>query len=200
MLIASLQEQWTRVLSLDKEMAAIERRLTDSLRQTEHCKKLIKIPGVGLLTATAAVATISDAATFKSGREFAAWLGLVPRQTGTGGRVRQLGLSKRGDVYLRTLLMHGAVPSSHAVSFRHGQNSYCYDGLTAWSLPRWQTNSPAPFGPYYITGPPTNRGIVAAPTVSPRWQRSCNTPFKERKRDEHDGEQVGPGEDNLVGK
>ena len=96
------------VLSLDKEMGAIERRLTDSLRQTEPCKKLIGIPGVGLLTATAAVATIGDATTFKSGREFAAWLGLVPRQTGTGGRVRQLGLSKRGDVYLRTLLMHGA--------------------------------------------------------------------------------------------
>jgi transposase len=108
MLIFSLQEQWARVLSLDEEMATIERRLTDSLRQTENCKKLIKIPGVGLLTATAAVATIGDAAAFKSGREFSAWLGLVPRQTGTGGRVRQLGLSKRGDVYLRTLLMHGA--------------------------------------------------------------------------------------------
>lgn len=107
-LIFSLQEQWSRVLSLDKEMAAIERRLTDSLRQTEHCKKLIKIPGVGLLTATAAVATIGDATAFRSGREFSAWLGLVPKQTGTGGRVRQLGISKRGDVYLRTLLMHGA--------------------------------------------------------------------------------------------
>lgn len=79
-----------------------------SLRQTEQCKKLINIPGVGLLMATAAVATIGDATAFKSGREFSAWLGLVPRQTGTGGRVRQLGISKRGDVYLRTLLMHGA--------------------------------------------------------------------------------------------
>lgn len=108
MLIFSLQEQWNRILSLDKEMAAIERRLTDSLRQTEDCKKLIKIPGVGLLTATAAVATMGDATAFRSGREFAAWLGLVPKQTGTGGRVRQLGISKRGDVYLRTLLMHGA--------------------------------------------------------------------------------------------
>lgn len=108
MLIFSLQEQWSRVLSLDKEMALIERRLTDALRETEHCKKLIKIPGVGLLTATAAVATMGDASAFRSGREFAAWLGLVPKQTGTGGRVRQLGISKRGDVYLRTLLMHGA--------------------------------------------------------------------------------------------
>jgi len=56
----------------------------------------------------AAVATMGDAKAFKSGREFAAWLGLVPRQTGTGGRVRLLGISKRGDRYLRTLLIHGA--------------------------------------------------------------------------------------------
>ena len=61
-----------------------------------------------LLTATAAVATMGDARAFKSGREFAAWLGLVPRQSGTGGRVRLLGISKRGDIYLRTLLIHGA--------------------------------------------------------------------------------------------
>src|ERR1017187_2013257 len=65
-------------------------------------------PRRGLLSATAAVATMGDAKAFKSGREFAAWLGLVPRQTGTGGRVRLLGISKRGDKYLRTLLIHGA--------------------------------------------------------------------------------------------
>ena len=51
---------------------------------------------------------MSDAKVFKLGREFAAWLGLVPRQSGTGGRVRLLGISKRGDTYLRTLLIHGA--------------------------------------------------------------------------------------------
>ena len=88
-------------------MAVIERRLTDTLRRTEQCKRLIEIPGVGLFTATAAVATIGDPTTFKSGREFASWLGLVPRQTGTGGRVQRHGISKRGNVYLRTLLMHG---------------------------------------------------------------------------------------------
>ena len=71
-------------------------------------RRLMEIPGVGLLTATAAVATIGEAKAFKSGREFAAFLGLVPRQSGTGGRVKLLGISKRGDVYLRTLLIHGA--------------------------------------------------------------------------------------------
>jgi len=107
-LLDSLREQWTRVMSVDKEIAAIERRLATILRDTPSCQAVAEIPGVGLLTATAAVASIGEAKAFKSGREFAAWVGLVPRQRGTGGRVRQLGISKRGDVYLRTLLMHGA--------------------------------------------------------------------------------------------
>ena len=61
-----------------------------------------------MLTATAVVAAMGDPAAFRSGREFAAWLGLVPRHDGTGGRIRMLGISKRGDRYLRTLLIHGA--------------------------------------------------------------------------------------------
>ncbi|MDH6146120.1 MULTISPECIES: IS110 family transposase [Paraburkholderia] len=108
LLVDSLREQWTRVQAIDGEIAVLERRLAQAFRNNEDCRKLSDIPGVGLLTATAMAAAIGDARNFKSGREFAAWLGLVPRQIGTGGRVRQLGLSKRGDTYLRTLLMHGA--------------------------------------------------------------------------------------------
>ena len=66
------------------------------------------IPGVGILTATALLAAIGNASMFKSGRELAAWLGLVPRQFSTGGKQTLLGISKRGDKYLRTLLIHGA--------------------------------------------------------------------------------------------
>jgi transposase len=108
MLLDSLREQWVRVQQADSETAALERRLASALRANESCQQIAAIPGVGLLTATAAVAAMGDPATFKSGHQFAAWVGLVPRQTGTGGRVRQLGLSKRGDTYLRTLLIHGA--------------------------------------------------------------------------------------------
>jgi transposase len=90
------------------QIAEIERRLLAWMRQDQACKRIAEIPGVGLLTATAAVATMGDAKAFRSGREFAAWLGLVPEQTGTGGRIRLLGISKRGDTYLRTLLIHGA--------------------------------------------------------------------------------------------
>lgn len=66
------------------------------------------IPGIGPLTATALVATAADLSTLKSGRQFAAWLGLTPRQVGTGGKTQQLGISKRDDSYLRTLLISGA--------------------------------------------------------------------------------------------
>ncbi|WP_197339990.1 IS110 family transposase [Ralstonia solanacearum] len=108
MLVDSLREQWGRVQSTDADIATLERRLKAALRENQQYQRIAEIPGVGLLTATAAVAAIGNASTFRSGREFAAWLGLVPRQTGTGGKVRQLGLSRRGDTYLRTLLMHGA--------------------------------------------------------------------------------------------
>ena len=68
---------------------------------------LLTIPGVGLLTATAMVAAVSDINAFKNGRELAAWLGLVPRQHSTGGKPTLMGISKRGDNYLRALLIHG---------------------------------------------------------------------------------------------
>ena len=108
MLIDSLNEQVRRIHSLEADIGLVERRLSQQLRDTPACKTLADIPGVGLLTATAIVASMGSPTAFKDAREFAAWIGLVPRQTGTGGRVRQLGISKRGDAYLRTLLMHGA--------------------------------------------------------------------------------------------
>ena len=108
MVIETLREQWARVAALDAEVSTIEGRLEVWHRQNAASRRIVAIPGVGILSATAAVATMGDPAAFRSGREFAAWLGLVPRHTGTGGRVRMLGISKRGDTYLRTLLIHGA--------------------------------------------------------------------------------------------
>jgi transposase len=106
--IETLREQYARLGELDEQIGQIEQRLRRWLREDSAAQRIAAIPGVGLLSATAAMATMGDAKVFKSGREFAAWLGLVPRQTGTGGRVRLLGISKRGDKYLRTLLIHGA--------------------------------------------------------------------------------------------
>ena len=104
----SLREQVARIKDLSENMRAIEKRLGLQLRQDPQMQRINQIPGVGLLTATAAIATMGEALAFKSGREFCAWLGLVPTQTGSGGKVRLGGISKRGDTYLRTLLIHGA--------------------------------------------------------------------------------------------
>ena len=106
--IDSLQEQWDRVGKVDEQVAQIETRLKSLLKEDKKAQRLLAIPGVGLLTATAASAALGRADAFRSEREFAAWLGLVPAHTGTGGKTRMLGVSKRGDTYLRTLLIHGA--------------------------------------------------------------------------------------------
>ncbi|MCU7861031.1 MAG: IS110 family transposase, partial [Candidatus Thiodiazotropha sp. (ex Lucinoma kastoroae)] len=91
----------------DNRLDAMERKLLAISAQNEDCQRLLSIPGVGLLTATALVAAMGDISAFKSGRELAAWLGLVPRQHSTGGKPTLRGISKRGDSYLRTLLIHG---------------------------------------------------------------------------------------------
>jgi len=127
MLIDSLREQWARAKAIDVDIITVERRLDLGLRESPACQRIAQIDGVGLLTATAAVAVIGDATSLRSGREFAASLGLVPRQTGTGGRIRQLGISKRGDPYLRTLLMHGA----RSLIARGGKRAPWIQGLLA---------------------------------------------------------------------
>ena len=77
-------------------------------RSNEDSRKLEKVPGIGLITASAIVASVGDAKNFTNGRQMAAWMGLVPRQHSSGGKNVLLGISKRGDTYLRTLLIHGA--------------------------------------------------------------------------------------------
>lgn len=108
MAIETLRGQIERIEALDQDIGGIEKKLVAWKKENKPARRLMEIPGVGLLTATAAVATLGDARAFKNGRECAAFLGIVPRQSGTGGRVKLLGISKRGDVYLRTLLIHGA--------------------------------------------------------------------------------------------
>jgi transposase len=107
-LIDTLREQWNGLANLDAQIAEIERRMREWKKEDKAVKAISEIPGVGLLTATAAVAMMGDPKAFSSGREFAAWAGLVPKQTGSGGKVNLHGISKRGDTYLRTLLIHGA--------------------------------------------------------------------------------------------
>jgi len=107
-MICSLQDQLQRIDGLEQDIDQLEQRMGTWQKQEAACRAISEVPGIGKLTATALVATMGDAKTFKSGREFAAFLGLVPRQNGTGGRIRLGSISKRGDPYLRTLLIHGA--------------------------------------------------------------------------------------------
>lgn len=107
-LIDTLREQWNGLAKIDGQLAGIERRMREWKKEDRAVKAISEIPGVGLLTATAAVAMMGEPKAFRSGREFAAWAGLTPRQTGSGGKVNLHGISKRGDTYLRTLLIHGA--------------------------------------------------------------------------------------------
>jgi transposase len=106
------QEMFWKLLD---EFAALEKQLSyyqdklETLAATHpECQRLMTIPGIGPIAATALVAAVSDASACKNGRQLAAWLGLVPRQHSTGGKEQLLGISKRGDQYLRKLLVHGA--------------------------------------------------------------------------------------------
>jgi len=104
-LISELQVELTE---LDRRIASYDRRIRDLFRNSDVCQRLGKIEGIGPVTATALIVAVGDPKCFKNGRQFAAWLGLVPKQRSSGGRARLSGISKRGDRYLRTLLIHGA--------------------------------------------------------------------------------------------
>jgi len=94
--------------ALDRQVGELETQIQLWHRDNSASRKLAKIPGIGPITASATVASVGDARNFKNGRQLAAWLGIVPRQHSTGGKSTLLGISKRGDSYLRTLLIHGA--------------------------------------------------------------------------------------------
>jgi len=100
--------QLEHLRQIEARIATLDGRLVRQAREDEACRRLTEAPGIGPVIATAMVATVGNARLFSSGRSFAAWLGLTPRQHATGGKERLLGISKRGDGYLRRQLMHGA--------------------------------------------------------------------------------------------
>jgi len=102
-----LRCQYENITFLDAQIVEQDRLLKDIAREHEACRRLMRIPGVGVMTATMLLTVAGTGQDFKNGRQFAAYLGLVPRQHSTGGKRRLLGISKRGDRYARTLLIHG---------------------------------------------------------------------------------------------
>lgn len=104
MLLSKLREEW---IKLGEQIEASNQELAQFARKEDGCRRLLTIPGIGPLTATALTAAIGNGAAFSKSRDLAAWLGLVPKQHSTGGKARLLGISKRGDPYLRRLFVHG---------------------------------------------------------------------------------------------
>jgi transposase len=117
----------THLRLLDERIGAYDRELEALARQSEAAQRLMQIRGVGPLTAVAMVATVGNAHDFASGRQFAAWLGLTPRQHSTGGKPRLGHITRRGDAYLRMLLVQGARSVLHT-ALRHT------DRLSRWAL------------------------------------------------------------------
>jgi transposase len=105
LLIEDLRAEWR---ALDERIAAFDAEFVRMARDDEAVRRLTKIPGIGTINATALAAAVGNARAFKRGRDMAAWLGLTPRQMTTGGKPRLLGISKRGNRYLRKNLIHGA--------------------------------------------------------------------------------------------
>ena len=103
-----LQRLGEHLKELDRQVSDLEVQIESWQRKNEASRKLARVPGIGPITASALIASIGDARSFQNARQLAAWLGLVPRQHSTGGKAVLLGISKRGDAYLRTLLIHGA--------------------------------------------------------------------------------------------
>ncbi len=121
-LLAGLYDE---LCQLDQRIQALEQRIRTSFDNNDLCQRISEVEGVGPVIATAIVAAICDGRMFRNGRQFAAWLGLVPRQHSSGDKQRLLGITKRGDPYLRMLLIHGA----RSVVYRCGAKT---DNRSRW--------------------------------------------------------------------
>ncbi|MDA8150032.1 MAG: IS110 family transposase [Nitrospiraceae bacterium] len=103
----TLRSMVTELVGLNEKREDFDLRIAQFAKTNPVCQRLLTVPGVGVLTATVLMAVVGDPFRFKNGRQFAAYIGLVPRQHSSGGKNVLLGISKRGDTYLRTLLIHG---------------------------------------------------------------------------------------------
>jgi transposase len=122
-----LAQSWARLCELDEQVGNSDRRIAQLARQSEPVQRLLALAGVGPITATAVVANIAEGKLFKNGRQFAAWLGLAPKQHSSGGKTRLGRITRAGNRYLRTLLIHGA-----RAALRHAPQRN--DPLSRWTI------------------------------------------------------------------
>jgi transposase len=129
----TMGELHDRLRTLDERILAYDKKITALAKQSEPAQRLMAIEGIGPITATALVASVGNAQAFKSGRQFAAWLGLTPRQHSSGGKSRLGAISKRGDVVLRTLLIHGTRSTLRLTANKDDSKSRWAEALKARS-------------------------------------------------------------------
>ena len=121
-LLAGLGEE---LRALDNSITAFDARIVQAVREDDRIKRLLEVEGIGPITASALVAAVGDGTQFNSGRDMSAWLGLTPRQYSSGGKNRLGGISKRGDKYMRMLLIHGARAALNAAKNKEdGRSRY----------------------------------------------------------------------------
>jgi transposase len=161
-LLEYLRDEWA---DLDRRIKAYDDELTALTREDEQARRLATIPGVAVINATALLAAVGDASAFSRGRDLAAWLGLTPRQHSTGGKTKLLGISKRGNAYLRVQLIHGARTalgtsrSSRRLPATGSGGSWRARIPTSWSS-RWP--------PSWRASPGRSCGTAAASPRNPR--------------------------------
>ncbi|MDZ7804558.1 IS110 family transposase [Thiohalophilus sp.] len=122
-------DNYTRLRQLDQRINEYDCRIAQIAKDNHLAQRIMQIEGVGPITATAVVASVGEAKTFANGRQFAAWLGLTPRQKSSGGRSRLGRISKRGDTYLRTLIIHGSRSAMLQTSKRDDAKSRWVESL-----------------------------------------------------------------------
>ncbi len=169
-LIDTLWREWKTVEQQIEELNGELERISAA---DAGCTRIRKIPGIGPVIATAIVAAIGNGAAFRKGREFAAWLGIVPRQYSTGGKAKLLGISKRGNRYLRKILIHGARAAVLRIKREGVSIGAWLDRLDArahkmssWSP--WRTSWPGSHGPYCRAATSTGRLLCPRERVRKR--------------------------------
>ncbi len=127
-----IQDLFSELIEIKKKILEYESKLSDLSKKDSSFKRLDSIRGVGLISITALIIALADPRFFKNGRHFAAWLGLVPKHSGTGGKNKNMGISKRGDTYLRSMLVHGARSAIRAVNIKAAKDVNSLDSLERW--------------------------------------------------------------------
>lgn len=127
-----LQDLYSELLELKRRISAYEDKLAAVAKNNKAYKRLEPVRGIGLITVTALMIALADPKIFKNGRHFSAWVGLVPKHSGTGGKNKNLSISKRGNTYLRGLLIHGARAVVSRVVARVAAGKEITDPLDKW--------------------------------------------------------------------